>query len=369
MSQHSSTDTPVAARTHRTTVWCVALIIVAFCLSLLSTPALAVNARIKGKVVDQDGTAVKDVAVTLTGSRIKGKPLTGTTNKKGAFTFIVETGSFEILLEKDGYIPQIIKLDAKESGIEQVKIVLEAIEPTPAAASDGSTLAGGLGSLTGEAADQLEQGLKALDGGDAQGALATFEQLSLTAPDKEEPLFYMGMARAELGSHQEAVDAFTRALAINPDLGQAQFNLGRSLIELDDHDGAAAAFDKAIAGGAMDAAHCHQLVANIYIARGDHARTAHYLEQYCLVKPGEAEILFRLGSAWFNEGDMEKSVAALEQAIAADPKMAGAHYQLGMVYLNQGLNDQAVAAFNRVVEVAPGSPLAAEASGILGALQ
>ena len=79
----------------RSAAWLAALVLLTFCIGIVATPAWAVNVRIKGKVVDGEGSAVPDVAVTLTGSRIKGKPLTGTTNKKGTFTFIVETGSFD----------------------------------------------------------------------------------------------------------------------------------------------------------------------------------------------------------------------------------------------------------------------------------
>jgi tetratricopeptide (TPR) repeat protein len=319
--------------------------------------------------VDGAGDAVADVAVTVTGTRILGKPLTSTTNKKGAFTFIVETGGFEILLEKEGYLPQIIKLDARESGIKQVKVVLESVEPAPVAAVDGSGLAQGLGTLTGEDASQLKKGIKALDKGDTAGAAAIFEALTLSSPDKAEPHFYLGMARAETGNPEEAAASFRRTIEIDPTLGQAYFNLGRSLVELEDHDGAATAFDQAVNNGAMDGATCYQLAANIYISRNDYARIAYYLERYCQLKPGEAEMLLRLGSAYFNIGEIDKSVTALEQAVLADPEMVGAHYQLGLSYLNQGMTEQAVNSFRMVVEKAPDSPLAAEASNWVSTLQ
>jgi tetratricopeptide (TPR) repeat protein len=352
----------------RSAAWFAALVLLTFCFSIIATSAWAVNVRIKGKVVDGEGKAVPDVSVTLTGSRIKGKPLTGTSNKKGTFTFIVETGNFEMLLEKDGYLPQIIKLDARESGIKQVQVVLEAVEPVVAPAGDGTGLPEGLGTLTGDDAAQLKKGIKALDNGDIEAAAEIFTALTLSTPDKAEPWFYLGLARAEAGDHEAAAAGFRKAVELNPALGQAHFNLGRSLVELEDHDGAAAAFDQAVASG-MDAANCYQLAANIYINRNDYGRIAHYLEKYCQAKPGDAEILFRLGSAYFNTGEMEKSVTALEGAIAADPEMVGAHYQLGMTYLNQGETDKAKAEFQTVVDKAPGSPLAAEAAGFLGALQ
>ncbi len=345
------------------------LIVVLLSISVFSTSAWAVNVRIKGKVVDGKGDAVKDVAITLTGSRIKGKPLHSTTNKKGTFTFIVETGSFEILLEKDGFLPQIIKIDARESGIKQVKVELEAVEPTPVAATDGSVLSGGVSSLSGEAGDQVKKGVKALDNGDMAGAQAIFEGMTVSSPDAAEPWFYLGMALAEQNNHQQAAESFGKALGINPDLGQAHFNLGRSLVEMEDHDGAAAAFEKAVGSGTMEAAHCYQLAANTYIARNDYARSAFYLEKYCDHKPGEAEVLFRLGSALFNVGEMEKSVTALESAVAADPSMVGAHYQLGLTYLNQGMTDKSVASFQKVVELAPDSPLAAESANWVATLQ
>lgn len=345
-----------------------ALLLLALCCSLVATSAWAVNVRIKGKVVDEEGKAIRDVAVTLTGNRIKGKPLTGKTNKKGAFAFIVETGSFEILLEKEGYRPLIIKLDARDSGIEQVSAVLESLAPVAPRAADDLALPDGMGSLTGENAEQLERGIKALEKGETAEAAETFTALARSVPDKAEPWFYLGMARAEADDHQAAADSFSRAVELDPALNQAYFNLGRSLVELDDHDGAAAAFDSAVANG-MDGAGCYQLAANIYINRNDYARIAHYLQKYSELKPGEPEILFRMGSAYFNINEMEKSVAALEGAIAADPEMVGAWYQLGMAYLNQGLTEEAVAALQTVVDKAPGSPLAAEASGLLGALQ
>jgi len=345
-----------------------ALFLLALCCSMVATSAWAVNVRIKGKVVDGEGKAVKDVAVTLTGSRIKGKPLTGTTNKKGAFSFIVETGSFEILLEKEGYLPQIIKLDARDSGIKQVKVELESVQPAAAPITDGPALPQGMGSLTGESADQLKNGIKALENGDPAAAAETFTALTQSAPEKAEPWFYLGMAQAESGDHQAAAESFTRAVALDSTLSQAHYNLGRSLVELEEHEQAAAAFDQAVANG-MDGAGCYQLAANIYIKRNDYANIARYLRKYNELKPGEPEILFRLGSAYFNINEMEKSVSALEAAIAADPEMAGAWYQLGMAYLNQGLTDKAAAALQTVVDKAPGSPLAAEATGLLGALQ
>lgn len=360
---HSATDRS------RSIGWCAASVLLIFCFSIITTSAWAVNVRIKGKVVDSEGQPVQDVAITLTGSRIKGKPLTETTNKKGAFTFIVETGGFEILLEKEGYLPQIIKLDARESGIEQVKVVLESVEPVLLPSSDATALPDGVGTLSGDDASQLKKGIKALDQGDMEGALAIFESLAQSSPDSAEPHFYLGMARAESGNHEAAAASFRRAAEINPALGQAQFNLGRSLVELEDHDGAATAFDLAVDSGAMDGAHCYQLAANIYINRNDYAWIAHYLEKYCQLKPGEAEMLFRLGSAYFNVSEIDKSVTALEGAVTADPAMVGAHYQLGLAYLNQGMTEQAVNSFRTVVEKAPDSPLAAEAGNWVTTLQ
>lgn len=369
MTQPHRAELHSAAGRPRSIGWCAVLILLTFCFSIIATSAWAVNVRIKGKVVDTEGNAVKDVAITLTGTRIKGKPLTGATNKKGSFTFIVETGGFEILLEKEGYLPQIIKLDARESGIKQVNIVLESIEPVLVPTDDGSELPGGLGTLTGDDAGELKKGIKALDQGNVDQALAIFDALAQSSPDKTEPHFYLGMTQAEKGNHEQAAASFHRAIEIDPALGQAHFNLGRSQVELDDHDGAAASFDQAVASGVMDAAHCYQLAANIYINRNDYARIASYLEKYCALQPGEAEMLFRLGSAWFNVGEMEKSVAALERAIAADPGLVGAHYQLGLTYLNQGMTEEAVNAFKAVVETAPDSPLAAEAGNWVTTLQ
>jgi tetratricopeptide (TPR) repeat protein len=369
MKIHPRTELHAAAGRPRSTGWCAALVLLIFCLSIITTSAWAVNVRIKGKVVDGEGNPVPDVAVTVTGSRIKGKPLTSTTSKKGAFTFIVETGGFEILLEKEGFLPQIIKLDARESGIEQVKVVLESVAPTLAPTAGGSGLPEGLGTLTGEDASQLKKGLKALDKGDTAGAAAIFEALVETSPDKAEPHFYLGLTQAEAGNHEEAATSFRRATEIDPGLGQAWFNLGRSLVELKDHEGAATAFDQAVNSGAMDGATCYQLAANIYINRNDYTRIAYYLERYCQLKPGEAEMLFRLGSAYFNIGEIDKSVTALEQAVTADPEMVGAHYQLGLSYLNQGMTEQAVSSFKMVVEKAPDSPLAAEAGNWVATLQ
>ncbi len=369
MIHNPRTELIAAADRPRSTGWCAALILLTFCFSIITSSAWAVNVRIKGKVVDGEQNPVEGVAVTLTGSRIKGKPLTGTTSKKGLFTFIVETGSFDILLEKDGYLPQIIKLDARESGVKQLKVVLESVAPTPAAVVDGSALPEGMGSLTGEDASQLKKGIKALEQGDTAGAEAVFAALAQSSPDKAEPHFYLGLALAEAGKQEEAAASFRRAIEINPELGQAYFNLGRSLVELEDHDGAAVAFDQAVTSGAMDGVHCYQLAANIYINRNDYTRIAYYLEKYCQLKTGEAEMLFRLGSAYFNIGEMDKSVAALEQAVAADPEMVGAHYQLGLTYLNQGMTEQAVNSFKMVVEKAPDSALAAEAGNWVATLQ
>jgi tetratricopeptide (TPR) repeat protein len=254
-----------------------------------------------------------------------------------------------------------------------VEVVLESIAPAPAGTAGPSVSSEASGpaveALSGAGEKQLKKGIEALDAGDAAAALALFTELAAVEPDRAQPHFYSGVAQAELGANEEAAAAFQRSIEIAPEMGQAQFNLAKVLVALGRHDEAVEAFTAAAESEAVEADRCWQIAANLFIEERNFPKVIHCLERYDAVHPGDAGILFRLGSVHFNEGNMDQALDAFQRAIEADPGMLDVYYQLGLVYLNRGENDKARETFETLIATAPDHPLAATARDLMGAIQ
>lgn len=72
------------------------------------------------------------------------------------------------------------------------------------------------------------------------------------------------------------------------------------------------------------------------------------------LKPNDALVHYRLGSAMAKQSRTEEAVAHYERAIALEPGSADAHSDLGTALMALGRFDEAMAHFNRAIEVDPG---------------
>ncbi len=102
---------------------------------------------------------------------------------------------------------------------------------------------------------------------------------------------------------------------------------------------------------------------------GDATQRSKSIEAYgkaLALNPNDPNVLTDQGVMYRDQGDFQKAVASFQKANQIDPKHVQSLFNLGVVYA-QDLKqpDKALAALNRIVEVAPGSPHAAQARQLI----
>jgi tetratricopeptide (TPR) repeat protein len=179
--------------------------------------------------------------------------------------------------------------------------------------------------------------------------------LVLTSADREGALYpdalnLLGLALAMIGRTEDALGAFDRALAVNPKYIEVLVNRSVVLQQLGDTDGAQESLRRASELGEPDSSGFPAVVANrlanSHATLGDEYREAGALpravEQYRAalgLRPGFADIQFKLGRALLELGDLPGADAALAEALRLHPGWLDGMLLRGMaMYLQNNLD-------------------------------
>lgn len=180
--------------------------------------------------------------------------------------------------------------------------------------------------------------------------LASAEQEGTLYPDA---LNLLGLALAMIGRTADAVAAFDRALGANPQYIEALLNRAVVLQQVGDAASAQASLRQAEELGRPDDSGYPAVVANrlanSHARLGDEYREAGALReaiaQYraaLALRPGFADIQFKLGRALLEEGDHAGADAALAEALRAHPGWLDGMLMRGMaMYLQNDLDGAA----------------------------
>ena len=176
--------------------------------------------------------------------------------------------------------------------------------------------------------------------------------LVLTSADREGPLYpdalnLLGLALTMIGQAKDGLAAFDRALAVNPRYIEAHLNRAVVLQQLGDAEGAQEAFWRAEELGQPDASGFPAMVANrlanSHASLGDEYREAGALqravEQYrsaLQLRPGFADIQYKLGRALLEVGDHGAAGIALARALELRPGWLDGMLLRGMAMYLQG---------------------------------
>ncbi len=90
-----------------------------------------------------------------------------------------------------------------------------------------------------------------------------------------------------------------------------------------------------------------------------------YYNNALKVEPNNPDVIVDLGVCYFNLEDYNKAKDLFEQALDKNPNHVNALYNLGVVAVRLREMDVLMESWSKLVEVAPGSPQAAQASQIL----
>jgi len=179
-------------------------------------------------------------------------------------------------------------------------------------------------------------------------------------------LAYFGKGRLDL-----AIVHFEKALALKADYSEALNNMGAVYVRLEE-------WDKAIdcSNGALEGvlyANPHLALCNLgdaYRGKKEYGLAMDSYKKALEIQPRYLQAHKGLGLAYMETGDYSAAISSLEKAVECNPRYAPSYYDLGRAYAGSKYNTtKAISAFKKVVELAPESALADEASAQIRRLQ
>ena len=196
--------------------------------------------------------------------------------------------------------------------------------------------------------------------------------LVLTSADRDGALYpdalnLLGLALAMIGRTADAVQAFDRALEDNPRYIEALLNRAVVLQQLGDADGAEASIRRAEALGQADEtgfpavvanrlANSHSQLGDEYREAGDLPRAVTQYRAALELRPGFADIQFKLGRALLEQGDHVGADAALQEALRLHPEWLDGMLLRGLAMYLQGDLDGAARLWDEAAARHPEEP-------------
>lgn len=290
----------------------------------ISTAASTQNrgdARIGGKVVDDQGKPAQDVVVR---ARLEGQqtpPMQAKTNNKGEWAINgIAGGIWELEFTKEGFAPHRITLEVKPdqriSGI-QVALVRPGPDPNVEIQAEVKRAAGLLQNK------QIAEGRK------------VYESLLAKYPDLHQLHEFIGRTYAAEGDYDKALEHMRMALEKDPENVQVKVFIGDLLME-----------------------------------KGQKAEAQKMLESIDLTKVEDPAPFINLAIGKINDQKVDEAVALLDKLVARFPNDATVYYYRGRAYLAAKKMVEAKADLEKFVAMAkPDARELADAKKILEQLK
>lgn len=293
---------------------------------LWSGTASAQTGTARGKVVDEAGKGLPDVAVTLDLQGGMTRKFTTKTNKKGEFTQVgMQPGVYRVTAAKEGYAGSFVESRVAlgdPTYLPDLKLVPKAV--AQAAAED--------------------KGLAEVRAG--------FEKAN---------------ALMNEGKLAEAEAEYRALITKNPTIPQIHHNLAIVLTKKKDVAGAEAEYLKSIEVK-PDYTEGYMGLSNLYLTSNQPAKAVELVNKALAARPDDPKLQFQLGFAQFTAGDYEAATAALKKAETLDATNAEVHYYLGTIALTQNDKAECAAHLEKYLAMKPtNTQNAAVAPGLLQA--
>jgi tetratricopeptide (TPR) repeat protein len=311
--------------------------------------------RLQGTVLDENGKPVEGATITLRNAKgpVKAEdpgPAPMKTDKKGHWTILgLASGSWGVLIEKDGYIPSEGRANVEEFGIvPPLDIKLKPIPKEQAAAQQQEKTP----SKGSQAIAAINDGNAALQADKYAEAREAYQKgLALLEPPTEATLdTYVGVLRAIASTYyRESTTAKTKQ-------EKAQ-KVDQSI----------AALKQALAAKPTDTESL-QLIVNLLVGAGREAEAQTYMAKLPQGAKVDADTLINVGIKYYNEKQLDKALEQFNRVVSENPQMAEAYYYRGLVYLNKNKIPEAKADFRKLIEIDPQSKFAKEAREYLKSL-
>lgn len=211
---------------------------------------------------------------------------------------------------------------------------------------------------------QLAQSL--MDAGRVGDSLAVMNETLRREPASAPLHAMMGKLTFQAGRYAEAEKSFRKALELDPYMTDAHNYLGATLTQLDRYTEAEAEYKTALEDAAYPTPELVYLNLGILYAtqkRDDEAIAA--LRRAVEINPRFYKGHFELAAVLDRQGNVNEAAREYEVALPAYRTVGDFHYRLGFAYFRLGQMERARDSLNRAIEVAPGSPSAAQADELL----
>jgi TolA-binding protein len=296
----------------------IGLMVLGICLvfSLLQAQAWRGQGRLKGAVVDQDGTPVEGVTVKLFSVRGQsGFELT--TDAKGEWTATyIRGGAWNIDFEKTGYMPKKISTDIAEiAGNAPIKTQLQKVE--------GSV-------LTDEVVAELSAGNKLYEEKQYDAAIAAYQNILSKAPDVYIVQINVGNCYFEMQKYDLAEEAYKKVLEKEPKNAEALLMIG-----------------------------------NCYSNRGDNEKAMEWYSQIEFEKIRDQIALFNIGLKFYSQSKLDDALKYFHRAVEIQPDFTDAIYQLGLTHLAMSSYKEAIGVFEDYLKYDPDSERAGQVKGFI----
>jgi Tfp pilus assembly protein PilF len=209
-----------------------------------------------------------------------------------------------------------------------------------------------------------------LAGGNLIAALRELKKAEALNPDDHITQYDLGLLYYYRERYDLAIDHFEKAIRIKSDYAPAINSLGNVYAARGEWDKAIETY-KSIAEDAFYGTP-HFALSNMALAyyhKKEYGEAEKYFNEALALKKDFVNALWGLGMTYNAVGRYSQAAAKLEQAIKRDPKSAVLHFELGRSYQGLGEKVKAQKEFAEVVQLAPDSPLAADAQKALLDLQ
>ena len=218
------------------------------------------------------------------------------------------------------------------------------------------------------AAVSVEQGRRALQGGDAQKAKDFFQQAIRHEADNTEAHNSLGVAYGRLGRNDLAELMFAKAIALRADYAEAHVNLALTLAARGKLDEARTRIEEALRLEPENPA-AHEAAGMILTRLGRAADALPHFRKVAAARPEDAAARLNVGIALAESRRTAEALAEFARAVEMSPDAARPRYNRGRALRDLGRTDEAVAELRRAVAIDSGFASALEALASIEAEQ
>jgi tetratricopeptide (TPR) repeat protein len=310
-------------------------------LALLAAPSLVARDRypLEVTVKNSDGKPVEAARVVVVSKAGGDFRVEGPTNRRGRFEgeLLDFARIYRLTVSKEGFATFDRDIDLAAQNL-----------------TEGMTAEVGITLLPPDAASSHNEGIRALETGDAVLAEAKFREAITLDPKMPEPRLALAATLRRQSRIEDAIRALEEAAEAIPTNVRILDTLAFEHLELKRFDAALSAADRALAIAPTDAeALRNRYDALIGLDRQEDSEAA--LDAIATKNPSAetARLLYNAGATASNAKRFEIAKRRLDQALAIDPKLYQAHAALAEIAIGEKDFEGALAELDKTLALAP----------------